>query len=93
MLLSLILILTAGQWRDYTLDRAGNQPQARKLALWPVRYAVLLAAVGLPGCFGSGHVSAVPAEPADRAGDGAEVLLSIYRTPFFFSMLPLAGWA
>ena len=54
------------------LGPSGNQPQARKLALWPVRYAVLLAAVGLLGCFGSGHVSAVPASPADRAGDGAD---------------------
>ena len=60
VLLSLILIRTAGRWR------------ARKLALWPVRYAVLLAAVGLPGCVGFGHVSAVPTEPAGREGDGAD---------------------
>ena len=93
VLLSLILILTAGQWRDYTLDRLGISRRQGNLLyglygtlsfllLWAFQAALVLVMCLL-------YRQNLPAEQVTEQ----TVLLSIYRTPFFFSMLPLAGWA
>lgn len=93
VLLSLILILTAGQWRDYTLDRLGISRRQGNLLyglygtlsfllLWAFQAALVLVMCLL-------YRQNLPAEKVTEQ----TVLLSIYRTPFFFSMLPLDGWA
>ena len=93
VLLSLILIRTAGRWRDYTLDRLGVSRRQGNLLyglygtlsfllLWAFQAALVLVMCLL-------YRQNLPAEKVTEQ----TVLLSIYRTPFFFSMLPLAGWA
>ena len=93
VLLSLILIRTAGRWRDYTLDRLGISRRQGNLLyglygtlsfllLWAFQAAFVLVMCLL-------YRQNLPAEKVTEQ----TVLLSIYRTPFFFSMLPLAGWA
>lgn len=91
-LLSLILIRTAGRWRDYTLDRLGMSRKQGNLLyglygtlsfvlLWAFQAALVLVMCLL-------YRQNLPAEQVTEQ----TVLLSIYRTPFFFTMLPLAGW-
>lgn len=95
LLLSLILIRTAGVWRDYTLDRLGlSRKQGNLLyGLYCTLAFVLLWAFQAALCLGMCLIysRALP----DEAVTLQTVLLSIYRTPLFFTVLPLAngvGW-
>lgn len=90
--LSILLIRTAGRWRDYTLDRLGISRRQGNLLyglygtmsfllLWAFQAALVLVLCLLY------RQSLAPEQVTEQT-----VLLSIYRTPFFFTVLPLAGW-
>lgn len=91
LLLSFILIRTAGQWRDYTLDRLGlSRKQGNLLyGIYCTLSFVLLWAfqAGLCVAICLLYRQNLPAEQVTSQ----TVLLSIYRTPLFFTMLPLAN--
>ena len=80
VLLSLILILTIGRRQGNLLY--GLYGTLSFLLLWAFQAALVLVMCFL-------YRQNLPAEQVTEQ----TVLLSIYRTPFFFSMLPLAGWA
>lgn len=91
LLLSLILIRTAGQWRDYTLDRLGLSRKQGNLLygiycalsfllLWAFQAGLCLVICLL-------YRQNLPTEQVTSQ----TVLLSIYRTPLFFTVLPLAN--
>lgn len=91
LLLSMILIRTAGQWRDYTLNRLGvSRVQGNLLyGIFGIFSFVLLWAFQAALCLGMCllYRQHLPAEQVTSQ----TVLLSIYRTPLFFTVLPLAG--
>lgn len=93
--LSLILILTAGQWRDDTLDRLGLSRKGGNLlcGLYCALAFVLLWA--FQGALVLGLCLAYRQSLPPEQVTAQTVLLSIYRTPVFYTVLPLAnglGW-
>lgn len=91
LLLSLLLIRTAGRWRDYTLNRLGlSRVQGNLLygGYCAVSFVLLWgfqAALCLGMCLF--YRQQLPAEMVTRQ----TILLSIYQVPLFSTLLPLAN--